>query len=171
MRSKRKIKQVEEQLYHSMAIVVYYLHPFSISTYLRIYKYFFFFFHLHHHSPPTTIPAHGLPTSVEVAWKTTKTVTSESITTATTTITRYIQHMTISVPPLTTNAHGFHNWNITEANATQLVGTLWSSISLPPVTITDDPNPMNETGVSHPAVTCTVHPVGLQSSPPTQMYL
>lgn len=106
---------------------------------------------------PTTIPAQGLPTSVEVAWKTTKTVTSESITTATTTITRYIQHTTISVPPLTTNAHGFHNWNITEANATQLVGTLWPSIPLPPVTVTDDPNPLNETGVSHPAVTRTVH--------------
>ncbi|KAJ5441849.1 hypothetical protein N7491_004255 [Penicillium cf. griseofulvum] len=99
---------------------------------------------------PTTIPAQGLPTSVE-------TVMSGSITTATTTITRYIQHTTISVPPLTTNVYGFHNWNITEANATQLVGTLWPSIPLPPVTITDDPNPLNETGVSHPAVTRTVY--------------
>ncbi|KAJ5117810.1 hypothetical protein N7448_011442 [Penicillium atrosanguineum] len=106
---------------------------------------------------PTTVSAQGFPTSLEVAWKTTITVTSGSITTATTTITRYIQQTTIPVPPLITNVHGYHNWNITQANATHLVGTLWPSIPLPPVTIIDDSNPLNETGVTHPPVTRTIH--------------
>ncbi|CAG8250664.1 unnamed protein product [Penicillium salamii] len=106
---------------------------------------------------PTTISAQNFPTSFEVAWETTMTVTSGSVTTPTTTITRYIQQTNIPVPALTTDVHGYHNWNITQANATHLVGTLWPSISMPAVTLTNDPNPLNETGVSHPPVTRTVH--------------
>lgn len=108
-------------------------------------------------STPTTISPQSFPTSLEVAWKTIQTVTSGSITTTTTIITRYIQSTTIPVPPVTTDAYGFYNWNITEANATHRVGTLWPSIPLPPVTVIDDPNPLNETGVSHATVTRTLH--------------
>lgn len=105
----------------------------------------------------TTISAQEFSTSAEVAWKTTMTVTSGSVTTAMTTITRYIQQTDIPVPAHTTDVHGYHNWNITQANATHLLGTLWPSIPMPAMTITNDPNPLNETGVSHPPVTRTVH--------------
>lgn len=105
----------------------------------------------------TTISAQEFSTSAEVAWKTTMTVTSGSVTTATTTITRYIQQTDIPVPAHTTDVHGYHNWNITQASATHLLGTLWPSVPMPAMTITNDPNPLNETGVSHPPVTRTVH--------------
>ncbi|KAE8310127.1 hypothetical protein BDV41DRAFT_400350 [Aspergillus transmontanensis] len=107
---------------------------------------------------PTTIAPSGYPTSLEVAWPTTKTVTSGTITTVTSTITRYIQTTTIAVPSLTVREHGFYNWNITDKNTTHLVGALIPSIRLPPIVITDDPNPLKETSVSHtPAVTRTIH--------------
>ncbi|CAI7670806.1 unnamed protein product [Penicillium pancosmium] len=106
---------------------------------------------------PTAIPETTLSTSVEVAWETPKTVTSGTITTVTTTITRYVQDTVITVPPHTAYSHGFYNWNITQSNATFLVGTLWPSIPMPVVHITDDPNPLFESGVSHKQVTRTIN--------------
>ncbi|GLI82248.1 hypothetical protein PoHVEF18_010675 [Penicillium ochrochloron] len=106
---------------------------------------------------PTVIPATDLETSLEVAWKTAQTVTSGSITSVTSAITRLIQNTTIPVPAHTAYSYGFYNWNITEANATFIVGTLWPSIPMPVVYITDDPNPLSETGVTHEQVIRTIN--------------
>lgn len=106
---------------------------------------------------PTVIHSTELSTSVEIAWETPKTVSSGSITTVTTVITRYVQDTVITVPAHTAYSHGFYNWNITQSNATFLVGTLWPSIPMPVVYITDDPNPLSETAVSHKEVTRTIN--------------
>ncbi|KAF7176125.1 hypothetical protein CNMCM7691_001601 [Aspergillus felis] len=106
---------------------------------------------------PTTIDlGGGYPTSLEVAWSTTKTVTVGSITKVTSTITRYIMSTTIPLTPITTNRINYYNWNISDL-VTGTIGTLIPSIEIPPVVITDHPNPLNETGVTHlPLVTRTV---------------
>ncbi|KAH2126370.1 hypothetical protein KXV68_002718, partial [Aspergillus fumigatus] len=106
---------------------------------------------------PTTIDlGGGYPTSLEVAWSTTKTVTVGSITTVTSTITRYIMPTTIPLTPITTDTINYYNWNISDI-VTSSIGTLIPSIEIPPVVVTDDPNPLNETGITHlPLVTRTV---------------
>ncbi|KAL5365893.1 bacteriodes thetaiotaomicron symbiotic chitinase [Aspergillus floccosus] len=98
----------------------------------------------------------GYPTSLEVAWSVTETVTSNSITTVTATITRYIMETTIPLAPLTTGTINYYNWNISDI-VTGSIGTLIPSIEISPVVITDHPNPLNQTGVTHsPLVTRTV---------------
>ncbi|KAJ5210229.1 hypothetical protein N7491_010036 [Penicillium cf. griseofulvum] len=98
---------------------------------------------------PTTISlGGGYPTSLEVAWSTTKTVTSGSITTVTSTITRYIILTTISLEPIVTGTINYHNWNISDV-VTSSVGIIIPRFEIPSIVVTDDPNPMNETGVTH----------------------
>ncbi|PLB44327.1 bacteriodes thetaiotaomicron symbiotic chitinase [Aspergillus steynii IBT 23096] len=106
---------------------------------------------------PTTIDlGGGYPTSLEVAWSTTKTVTVSGVTTVTSTITRHIMSTTIPLKPITTNTINYYNWNISDV-VTSSVGTLIPSIEIAPVVVTDDPNPLKESGVTHlPLVTRTV---------------
>ncbi|KAH8427245.1 uncharacterized protein LDX57_004958 [Aspergillus melleus] len=108
-------------------------------------------------SSPTTINlGGGYPTSLEVAWSTTKTVTIGTLTTVTSTITRHIMSTTIPLKDITTATINYYNWNISDI-VTSSIGTLIPSIEIAPVVVTDDPNPLKETGVTHlPLVTRTV---------------
>ncbi|THC87912.1 hypothetical protein EYZ11_012641 [Aspergillus tanneri] len=63
---------------------------------------------------------------------------------------------TIPLPPITTNTINYYNWNISDI-VTSSMGTLIPSIEIPPVVVTDNPNPLNKTGVTHlPYVTRTI---------------
>ncbi|GAB1193276.1 hypothetical protein APSETT444_002479 [Aspergillus pseudonomiae] len=100
-------------------------------------------------STPTTIDfGAGYPTSLEVAWRTTKTVTVDGIATVTSTVTRYIMPTTIPLPPITTNTVNYYNWNISDI-VTVSRGLLIPSFEIPPVVVTNHPNPLNETSVTH----------------------
>ncbi|KAK9562394.1 hypothetical protein V6Z88_003920 [Aspergillus fumigatus] len=106
---------------------------------------------------PTTIDfGAGYPTSLEVAASTTATVVRGTVTSVTTAVTRYIVETTIPLKQLVTGTINYYNWNITggiKSTKTPLV----PSIEIPPAIVTDNPNPMNETGVYHtPLVTPTV---------------
>ncbi|KAH3548165.1 hypothetical protein KXW20_005360 [Aspergillus fumigatus] len=106
---------------------------------------------------PTTIDfGAGYPTSLEVAASTTATVVRGTVTSVTTAVTRYIVETTIPLKQLVTGTINYYNWNITggiKSTKTPLV----PSIEIPPAIVTDNPNPMNETGVYHtPLVTRTV---------------
>ncbi|KAK9608569.1 hypothetical protein V6Z94_009525 [Aspergillus fumigatus] len=106
---------------------------------------------------PTTIDfGAGYPTSLEVAASTTATVVRGTVTSVTTAVTRYIVKTTIPLKQLVTGTINYYNWNITggiKSTKTPLV----PSIEIPPAIVTDNPNPMNETGVYHtPLVTRTV---------------
>ena len=74
----------------------------------------------------------------------------------TSTIGRAIETTAITIPPVTTTAINFWNWNITLGNVTSTIHILTSSILPPPVTLVDDENPESKTGVSHPPVTRTI---------------
>ncbi|KAM0106913.1 hypothetical protein ACP6JB_007494 [Aspergillus fumigatus] len=105
---------------------------------------------------PTTIDfGAGYPTSLEVAASTTATVVRGTVTSVTTAVTRYIVETTIPLKQLVTGTINYYNWNITggiKSTKTPLV----PSIEIPPAIVTDNPNPMNETGVYHtPLVTPT----------------
>ncbi|KAH2337317.1 hypothetical protein KXW87_006348 [Aspergillus fumigatus] len=105
---------------------------------------------------PTTIDfGAGYPTSLEVAASTTATVVRGTVTSVTTAVTRYIVETTIPLKQLVTGTINYYNWNITggiKSTKTPLV----PSIEIPPAIVTDNPNPMNETGVYHtPLVTRT----------------
>ncbi|KAH3510830.1 hypothetical protein KXW24_001888 [Aspergillus fumigatus] len=105
---------------------------------------------------PTTIDfGAGYPTSLEVAASTTATVVRGTVTSVTTAVTRYIVKTTIPLKQLVTGTINYYNWNITggiKSTKTPLV----PSIEIPPAIVTDNPNPMNETGVYHtPLVTRT----------------
>ncbi|KAL4877577.1 hypothetical protein BJY04DRAFT_230539 [Aspergillus karnatakaensis] len=104
---------------------------------------------------PTTISLGGYPTSLEVAWSTIKTVTSDGLTTVTSTITRHIMSTTIPLDPITTTVINYYNWNISDVVTSSAI-PLIPSIEIQPVVLTNDPNPLNETGVTHPPVTRTV---------------
>ncbi|KAL3428704.1 bacteriodes thetaiotaomicron symbiotic chitinase [Aspergillus tetrazonus] len=106
---------------------------------------------------PTTIGfGDGYPTSLELAWATTKTITVDGTPTVTSTITRYIMSTTIPLPAITTQTLNYYNWNLTDS-VTSTVATLTPSLEIPPVVVTNDPNPLGEEGVTHlPIVTRTV---------------
>ncbi|GFN17067.1 bacteriodes thetaiotaomicron symbiotic chitinase [Aspergillus tubingensis] len=107
---------------------------------------------------PTVISPESYPTSLEVVWNTTTTVTSGTSTGVSTGTTRYIMPTNIAVPPVTIGTISYYNWNITNPHITSAHGTLIPSIDLPPVTVIDDPNPLNETGISHsPLGTRVIH--------------
>ncbi|GLA39981.1 hypothetical protein AnigIFM63309_007585 [Aspergillus niger] len=98
---------------------------------------------------PTVISPEAYPTSLEVVWNTTTTMTSGTSTGVSTGTTRYIMPTNIAVPPVTIGTIYYYNWNITHPHVTSTHGSLIPSIDLPPVTVIDHPNPLNETGVSH----------------------
>ncbi|KAK9559948.1 hypothetical protein V6Z77_005582 [Aspergillus fumigatus] len=106
---------------------------------------------------PTTIDfGAGYPTSLEVAASTTATVVRGTVTSVTTAVTRYIVETTIPLKQLVTGTINYYNWNITGGiKSTKM--PLVPSIEIPPAIVTDNPNPMKETGVYHtPLVTRTV---------------
>ncbi|KAH2165563.1 hypothetical protein KXV74_005075, partial [Aspergillus fumigatus] len=105
---------------------------------------------------PTTIDfGAGYPTSLEVAASTTATVVRGTVTSVTTAVTRYIVETTIPLKQLVTGTINYYNWNITGGiKSTKM--PLVPSIEIPPAIVTDNPNPMKETGVYHtPLVTRT----------------
>ncbi|KAL5337119.1 hypothetical protein BJX70DRAFT_399926 [Aspergillus crustosus] len=106
---------------------------------------------------PTTIDlGDGYPTSLEIAWTTTKTITVDGTVVVTSTIARHILSTTIPLLPITTQTLNYYNWNISKVT-TASIGTLIPSIEIPPAVVTNDPNPLNEPGVTHlPLVTRTV---------------
>ncbi|PWY65658.1 hypothetical protein BO94DRAFT_591309, partial [Aspergillus sclerotioniger CBS 115572] len=98
---------------------------------------------------PSVISPGSYPTSVELAWNTTTTVTSGGSTSVSTGTTRYIMPTYIPLSPVTIGSIYYYDWNITDPHVTSTHGPLIPSINLPPVTIIDDPNPLNESGVTH----------------------
>ncbi|KAI4724637.1 pectin lyase-like protein [Aureobasidium sp. EXF-10728] len=113
-------------------------------------------------STTTTISFPPFTTSLDVAWTTTLTFKgSDGKTTTSKTVTRTIQRTTLSIPPVTTTAIPF--WEVPYPNPTAndpngTVIYITQSIQPTPFVITDDPNPQNKTGVSHPVNTRTITP-------------
>ena len=106
----------------------------------------------------TTITFPLLTTSLEVAWKTTKTTTlSNGDVTTSVGYDSTIEKTTLTIPPVTTNEIDLWNVNIT-AGALSSVVYITSSIAPPPFTITDDRNPKSTPGVTHPVVHRTITP-------------
>ncbi|PLB37353.1 uncharacterized protein BDW47DRAFT_126549 [Aspergillus candidus] len=95
---------------------------------------------------PTVISIEPYSTQLEVAWTIDWTVTAT------------IQRTVITLPPITTQTISF--WPVpfpTDSSS----GFTFSPIPMvlpPPITTTNDPNPMSESGVSHPPVTRTISP-------------
>ncbi|KAL8966795.1 MAG: hypothetical protein Q9183_003206, partial [Haloplaca sp. 2 TL-2023] len=114
----------------------------------------------------TTITFPLYTTSLQVAWRTTivTTLPGGEVSTSTT-FDRTVQTTTLTIPPLTTSKINVWNVNIT-AGVTATPITLTSSILPPPFTITDDRNPRNEPGVTHPVVHRTVTPPPYPYWPP-----
>lgn len=99
---------------------------------------------------PTVITFPLLTTSLDVAW---------SIPGGT--WTSIVQTTTLTIPPVTTTE--IEVWAYTVYD-TRTASSIWStfgvtpSIRPPNFTITNDPNPLSESGVSHPPVTRTITP-------------
>ncbi|KAL8946784.1 MAG: hypothetical protein Q9222_006862, partial [Ikaeria aurantiellina] len=118
---------------------------------------------------PTTITFPLLTTSLEVAWRTTTVTTLSNGQVSTSTgIERTTEHTTLTIPPVTTNQIDVWNVNISAGVSSTIIYPT-SSILPPPFTITDDPNPRHQSGVSHPPVhrTITPPPYPYSYSPPT----
>lgn len=106
----------------------------------------------------TTIIFPLLTTSLEVAWKTTKTTTlGNGQVTTSVGYDSTIQKTTLTIPPVTTDQIDLWNVNIT-AGASSSIVYITSSIAPPPFTITDDRNPKSSPGVTHPVVHRTITP-------------
>lgn len=106
---------------------------------------------------PTTVNFPPYITSLEVAWTTTLATVVDDTTVTTTTIARTVMTTTLTIPPITTTEIEF--WNTAIHNSSNVTAIyLTTSILPPPFTITDDPNPKSEQGVTHPPVTRTITP-------------
>ncbi|KAJ5382695.1 hypothetical protein N7517_000606 [Penicillium concentricum] len=86
-----------------------------------------------------------LVTPIEVAWTTTKTVTTSGQPTVTTTVTRTVQTTTFTIPEIRTNRIPWWNWNISAADVTHSSTTLFPSFALDPIVFRDSPNPQDTT--------------------------
>ncbi|KAL8664294.1 MAG: hypothetical protein Q9168_007929, partial [Polycauliona sp. 1 TL-2023] len=64
---------------------------------------------------------------------------------------------TLTIPPVTTDQIDYWNVNVTDGVKQSLI-TATKSILPPPFTITDNPNPKSEQGVTHPPVVRTITP-------------
>ncbi|KAL8713553.1 MAG: hypothetical protein Q9220_002415 [cf. Caloplaca sp. 1 TL-2023] len=125
--------------------------------------------------PPITLPSATTitfplwTTSLEVAWRTTTVTTLPNGQVSTSTgIQRITERTTLTIPPLTTNQIDVWNINISAGVSSTIIYPT-SSILPPPFTITDDPNPRHQSGVTHPPVhrTITPPPYPYSYSPPT----
>ncbi|KAA8646796.1 uncharacterized protein ATNIH1004_005471 [Aspergillus tanneri] len=97
-------------------------------------------------------------TTLDVAWPTAATLTTGGSTVTTTTVTRILQETTIKAPAVTVTSLPMANLNITvpiKGNSTITI-TPKPRFPAQTVTITNDPNPLGITGVSHPPVTRSV---------------
>lgn len=104
----------------------------------------------------TTFPL--LMTSLEVAWKTTKTNTIGNGQVSTSVgYDSTIDKTIVTIPPVTTNQIDLWNVNIT-AGASSSIVYITSSIAPPPFTITDNRNPKSSPGVAYPIVHRTITP-------------
>ncbi|KAE8306364.1 hypothetical protein BDV41DRAFT_585895 [Aspergillus transmontanensis] len=98
-------------------------------------------------------------TTLDVAWPTQTLITrSNGEVITTTTVTRILQETTIIAPPVTATDLPMANVNITIPLDEDERLTIKPKPRFPPVivTITNDPNPLSQTGVSHPPVTRSV---------------
>lgn len=100
-------------------------------------------------SSTTTITFPPYVTSLDVAWSTS------------TGWTHIIQTTTLTIPPVTITEIPAWEYTVTDTNTDSTVTKTFyvtSSILPPPFTITNDPNPLSESGVTHPPVTRTITP-------------
>lgn len=107
----------------------------------------------------TTITFPQYVTSLDVAW-------SDS-----TGWTSIVETTTLTIPPVETTLIEVWEFTITNSDtATTATRTFYptSSILPPPFTITDNPNPLSQSGVSHPPVTRTITPPPYPYSVETQ---
>ncbi|KAH8430877.1 uncharacterized protein LDX57_008541 [Aspergillus melleus] len=97
-------------------------------------------------------------TTLDVAWPTAATLTTGGSTVTTTTVTRILQETTIKAPAVTVTSLSMANVNITVPIKGNSTITITSRPRFPAqtITITNDPNPLSMTGVSHPPVTRSV---------------
>ncbi|KAI3092753.1 CAZyme family GH18 [Penicillium roqueforti] len=97
-------------------------------------------------------------TTLDVAWPTVTKVTTNGAVITSTTVTRILQETTINAPKVTVTSLPMANINITIPLGDDDEITITPKPRFPAqtVTITNDPNPLNETGVRHPPVTRTV---------------
>ncbi|GFF43033.1 mutanase Pc12g07500 [Aspergillus lentulus] len=113
--------------------------------------------------PPTTLPTPtritfdgGYPTVLNVAWETpTVTTLSDGKVITTTAITHILQTTVVDVPPIVVTVLPI--WPVTiPSNVSNT--TIYPMMRIPPqtVVITDDPNPLSQSGVTHPVVTRSV---------------
>lgn len=108
-------------------------------------------------SSPTTISVTPWTTVIEVGWTTTITVTQNGSTMTETTYTSVYNTTTISIPPITTNM--IPVWNtIIPANVTITTINPTMSILPPPIILTDNPNPLSQSSVSHTSQNRTIYP-------------
>lgn len=100
---------------------------------------------------PTTISFPPYVTSLDVSWEEPTGWTS------------IVQTTTLTISPVTTDEIEVWAYEVTDAS-TVTGSEVWStfyvipSIRPPPFTITNDPNPFDEEGVTHPSVTRTITP-------------
>ncbi|KAK1149031.1 hypothetical protein N8T08_007708 [Aspergillus melleus] len=97
-------------------------------------------------------------TTLDVAWPTAATLTTDGSTVTTTTVTRILQETTIKAPAVTVTSLPMANLNITvpiKANSTITI-TPRPRFPAQTVTITNHPNLLGLTSVSHPPVTRSV---------------
>ncbi|KAI0540485.1 hypothetical protein GGR58DRAFT_499062 [Xylaria digitata] len=87
--------------------------------------------------------------SLDVAWP------------ASTCWTRTVQTTTLDIPLLVITEIPVWEYTVTDTNtATTVTSSFYitESIRPPPFVVTNDPNPLNETGVTHPPMTRTITP-------------
>ncbi|KAL9027456.1 MAG: hypothetical protein Q9196_004023 [Gyalolechia fulgens] len=106
---------------------------------------------------PSTIFFPSYTTSLEVAWKTSAVVTLQNGAKSTSTgFDRMVQTTVLRPSPVTTNQIDFWNVRVTPGASSTLC--LIDSIQPQPFVVTNNPNPRNEPGVSHPVATRTITP-------------
>lgn len=109
---------------------------------------------------PATITFPLLTTSLEVAWLTSQVTTLANGHVSTSTgYNRITKTTTLTIPPVTTSLIDLWNVNVTVTETdTSSVFYITSSVLPPPFTITDDRNPLSQSGVTNPPVTRTITP-------------
>ncbi|KAI0552393.1 hypothetical protein F4679DRAFT_535452 [Xylaria curta] len=98
---------------------------------------------------PSTVTFPLYTTSLDVAWS------------ASTGWTSIIQTTTLTIPHYVITEIPVWEYTVTDTvTATTIISTFYvtESIRPPPFTITDDPNPLRQSGVTHPPVTRTITP-------------
>ncbi|KAL8935277.1 MAG: hypothetical protein Q9211_004780, partial [Gyalolechia sp. 1 TL-2023] len=106
---------------------------------------------------PSTMFFPSYTTSLEVAWKTSAVVTLQNGAKSTSTgFDRMVQTTVLRPSPVTTNQIDFWNVRVTPGASSTLC--LIDSIQPQPFVVTNNPNPRNEPGVSHPVATRTITP-------------